>query len=96
MINVYVVSHICCTFIPAIKGTTYFLENFRNLNYGIIEDEIIISMETVNLNLSWGFQDRNTSSVRFGEFHEESCWPVSKTTNRGETGVDDKRRSTGV
>lgn len=89
--------NICITvaFILPIKKNNLFLENFRSKLRRSVIDEIIISMERSN------WICRGVSRIKilpqFGwEFHEETSWLVSKTTNRGETGVDDKRCSTGV
>lgn len=55
-----------CTvaFILPIKRNNLFLENFRSKLQRSVIDEINYFDGTLNLNLSWGFQDQNTSSVR--------------------------------
>lgn len=89
--------NMCITvaFILPIKRNNLFLENFRSKLRRSVIDEIIISMER-SIWICRGVS-RIKILPQFGwEFHEETSWLVSKTTNRGETGVDDKRCSTGV
>lgn len=86
---------ITVAFILPIKKNNLFLENFRSKLRRSVIDEIIISMER-SIWICRGVS-RIKILPQFGwEFHEETSWLVSKTTNRGETGVDDKRCSTGV
>lgn len=86
---------VCVAFIFPIKKAIYFSKildpNYRDR----IIDEVIISMER-SIWIRRGVS-RIEILPQFGrEFHEETSWLVSKTRNRGETGVDDKRCSTGV
>lgn len=87
---------ITVAFILPIKKKTIYFWKILDLNYSDrLSTKSIISMER-SIWICRGVS-RIKILPQFGwEFHEETSWLVSKTTNRGETGVDDKRCSTGV